>query len=180
MRSSPGEDARRADVEDLPRLAELAEEAVAEQVDHRGGALWAKRETRALPALASLGAALDDPDQLVLAGTIDGVVVGYGVTRLERLRSGERLGVISDIYVEPEAREVGVGEMLADRVLAWCREHGCLGVDALALPGNRNTKNFFETFGFTARAIVVHRPLVDPPLPGSPANDPEPGPPAER
>jgi hypothetical protein len=39
------------------------------------------------------------------------------------------------------------------------RGGGCVGIDALALPGNRQTKNFFESFGFTARAIVVHRRL---------------------
>jgi hypothetical protein len=32
----------------------------------------------------------------------------------------------------------------------------------MALPGNRATKNFFETFGRTARAIVVHRTLNPP------------------
>ena len=48
-------------------------------------------------------------------------------------------------------------------VLDWCRAAGCVGVDSLALPGNRHTKNFFETFGFKARALVVHRSLVEPP-----------------
>ena len=46
-----------------------------------------------------------------------------------------------------------------DAVLAWARERGCIGIDSLALPGNRDTKNFFETFGFTARLLVVHRKL---------------------
>ena len=46
-----------------------------------------------------------------------------------------------------------------DAVLAWAGEQGCVGVDALALPGDRATKNFFETFGLVARAIVVHRDL---------------------
>lgn len=160
MTSSPREDARLAGVADLPRLAELAEEAVTEQVDHRGGAVWSRRETRTRPALPSLTVALEDPHQLVLAGTLDDVVVGYAVVQLEQLRTGEHLGILNDLYVEPEAREVGVGELLIERVLAWCIEHECRGVDALALPGNRNTKNFFETFGFTARALIVHRSLV--------------------
>jgi GNAT superfamily N-acetyltransferase len=146
----------------VPRLAELAEEAVAEQSGERGGAVWAQRETRALPALASLTTALDDPQQLVLVGTIDDVVVGYAAAGLETLRSGEVLGVVTDLFVEAEARAVGVGEELIEHVLGWCRTHGCIGVDAMALPGNRDTKNFFETFGFTARAIIVHRRLAEP------------------
>ena len=155
------EGARPALADDLSILASLAEEAVAEQVEHRGGAIWSQRETRALPALSTLADALEDPDQLVVAGTIDDVVVGYGVVRLDRLRTGRKLGVVTDLYVEPEARAVGVGEAMIEIVLDWCRRHHCEGVDALALPGNRDTKNFFETFGFTARAIVVHRSLAD-------------------
>jgi ribosomal protein S18 acetylase RimI-like enzyme len=153
------EDARPATAEDLDRLAELAAEAVAEQIGERGGAVWAAREARAIPASATLERDLADPERLVLVGTIDGVVVGYAVVGTEVLRDGRRLGVLSDVYVEDQARSVGVGEVLVDQVLEWCAEQGCAGVDALALPGNRSTKNFFERFGFTARALVVHRTL---------------------
>ena len=45
---------------------------------------------------------------------------------------------------------------MIERVLAWCRDRQCVGVDAVALPGHRATKNFFEEFGFTARALVMH------------------------
>ena len=153
------EAARSAAGEDVPRLAQLVAEAVAEQAEGRGGRIWSARETRALPADASLAALVADPDALVLAGTIDGTVVGYAVTVTEQLRTGDRLGVVTDVYVEEGARGVGVGEALLDQVVAWCEAAGCIGIDALALPGNRSTKNFFESFGFTARAIVVHRRL---------------------
>jgi ribosomal protein S18 acetylase RimI-like enzyme len=158
------EAARQATEDDLDRLAQLTAEAVAEQAEARGGSIWSRREARQVPARDSLAAALADPDHLVLAGTIDGTVIGYAVVGLEALADGSRLGVVSDVYVEPEARSVGVGEAMIDQVLAWCTDAGCVGVDALALPGNRHTKNFFETFGFKARALVVHRPLVEPPL----------------
>lgn len=150
---------RPAGHEDLPRLAELTAEAVAEQVDARGGPIWSVREARAIPAAASLREAIADPDQRVVVGTIDDVVVGYAVVRVETLRNGAILGVVTDVYTEPGARDVGVGEAMIGAVIDWCEHRGCVGIDALALPGNRNTKNFFETFGFTARAIVVHRRL---------------------
>lgn len=155
------ETAKRAELSDIPRLAELVREAVAEQVDGRGGRIWSLREARAVPAEESLGEAIADSEHLVLAGRIDDAVVGFAAARVERLRNGEALGVVTDVYVEPLARAVGVGEALLDEVLAWCADRGCVGVDALALPGNRETKNFFETFGFTARALVVHRKLSD-------------------
>ena len=151
--------ARRAGVADLDRLAALAAEAVAEQAEGRGGAIWARRESRALPAADSLRAALEDADHLVLAGTIDEAIVGYAVAAVEVLRDGSSLGRVEDIYVEAEGRAVGLGEALIDEIVAWCGERACVGIDAFVLPGNRETKNFFETFGFTARAIVVHRKL---------------------
>jgi ribosomal protein S18 acetylase RimI-like enzyme len=144
---------------DVPVLAALTAAAVAEQRDGRGGAVWAVREAREVPADESLRASVADPAQIVLAGTIDEVVVGYAVARLEELRDGTRLGVITDIYTDPGAREVGIGEALVDEVLKWANDEGCRGVDALVLPGNRETKNFFETAGLTARAIVVHKRL---------------------
>jgi len=153
------EAARPAGEDDVARIAELVEEATAELIPTRGGRLWALREGRALPAHESLAKALADPRQLVLVGEIDGVAVGYAAVRLEDLRNGETLGVVDDIYVEPPARGVAVGELLMDAALAWCEEQGCVGVDSLALPGNRDTKNFFERFGLTARAIIVHRAL---------------------
>lgn len=157
------EAARLATADDVPRLAELTAEAVAEQAEGRGGAIWMRKEARQRPAGGSLAADVADPDRLVLAGTIDGTVIGYAAAHVEELADGALLGVVSDIYVEAEARGVGVGEVMIDEVLAWCTTRGCVGVDALALPGNRHTKNFFETFGFKARALVVHRSLVAPP-----------------
>jgi GNAT superfamily N-acetyltransferase len=96
---------------------------------------------------------------LVVVGTVDETVVGFGVVTLERLRTGETLGIISDLFVEPDARAVGVGEAMADDLVAFCATRGCTGIDALALPGHRTTKNFFEGSGFTARALVMHRAL---------------------
>lgn len=159
------EAARRARPEDAERLATLTGDAVSEQLEGRGGRIWAQREARAVPAHDTLAAAIADPGQLVLVGTIDETVIGYAVTRVEALGDDTLLGVITDIFVEPGARAVGVGEALVNEAVTWCTERGCVGIDALALPGNRQTKNFFETFGFKARAIVVHRNLIDPPEP---------------
>lgn len=134
---------------DEGRLAELAAEAVAEQAEGRGGSIWARREAVRSP----------EGDTLRLVGTIDDAVVGFANVGTETLADGALLGVVTSIYVEPEARAVSVGEVMLDEVLAWCQGMGCVGVDAHALPGNRDTKNFFETFGMTARLIVVHRSL---------------------
>jgi GNAT superfamily N-acetyltransferase len=153
------EAARDATGDDLDRLVVLATQGLDELRPTRGGEIWALREARAEPYDRSIGEAIEDPDQLVVVGTIDACVVGFTAVHTEMLRDDSELAVIDELYVEPEARAVAVGEAMMARVLAWCEERGCRGIDGLALPGNRATKNFFESFGLVARGIVVHRDL---------------------
>ncbi len=153
------EGCRLADSADVPRLAELAGLAVDELRGGRGGEVWARTGARRSPYDERLGADVTSDHHRVVAGTFDAVVVGYGVAHVEELADGSRLGVVTDLYVEPGARGVGIGEAMMDALVGWCTEQGCTGVDSLALPGDRATKNFFESFGLVARAIVVHRAL---------------------
>ncbi|HEY3671820.1 MAG TPA: GNAT family N-acetyltransferase [Acidimicrobiia bacterium] len=157
------ESCRPASAEDIPRVVELAELMRAELGSMRGGALWLEREAWAEPLDDAYGALLVRDDALLLVGAIDDAVIAFAAVALEELRSGARLGVITDLFVEPEAREVGVGEVLVNALVEHCRAAGCLGVDAAALPGHRAAKNFFETHGFTARALTMHRRLTAPP-----------------
>lgn len=153
------EAARPANASDLPALIHLATGALEELAPTRGGAVFVHREGRAAPVEETLRRDLEDDGAVVLAGTIDEVVVGYATGRTEELRDGSRLGIIDDLYVDEGARSVGVGEALMGELLAWFRARGCAGVDATALPGNRATKNFFEASGFTARLLVMHHRL---------------------
>ena len=151
------EEARVADDAELGRVAELARELRQELRAERGGALWETREARPEPLDDAFAELSKRDDALVVVGTTEDLVVGYGIARWETLRDGTRLGVIDEIYVEPEARAIGVGELVVERLVAFCMEADCLGVDATALPGHRQAKNFFERAGFTARELVMHR-----------------------
>ncbi len=153
------EASRPATADDIPRVVELAELMRAELAAMRGGALWLEREAWPEP-LADAYDALRARDAALLAvGTIDDVVLGFGAVVVEELRSGARLGVVTDLFVEEPARSVGVGEVLIGALVAHCHAAGCIGVDAAALPGHRAAKNFFETHGFTARALTMHHRL---------------------
>ena len=150
------EDTRVATGNDLARIAELAHEFRAELHGERGGPLWETREARPEPLADALVALLASDDATVIVGTLDEHIVGYGTVKVEVLRDGSRLGVIEEIFVETEARAVGVGELLVEALVAFCKTAGCAGVDAAALPGHREAKNFFERAGFTARLLVMH------------------------
>jgi ribosomal protein S18 acetylase RimI-like enzyme len=175
------ETARRATIADLDDLTRLARLALAELTPMRGGELYALTLGRREPMSASLPDELADPARLVVVGCIEEVVVGYGSVRLHGLSDGTTIGVIDDIFTEEPARGVGVGEAMMDLLVSWCEDHRCAGIDAVTLPGNRATKNFFERYGLTARAILVHRRL-GPDDASTPPGDRSrpPGPTAER
>jgi len=153
------ESSRPATVADVPRIVELARLMQAELRAMRGGALWAERDAWPEPLDDAYRALIGRAGALVVVGAIDDSAIGFGAVVLESLRSGRTLGVITDLFVEEGARSVGVGEAMADALVAHCRARNCVGIDAPALPGHRAAKNFFETHGFTARALVMHRYL---------------------
>jgi 8-oxo-dGTP diphosphatase len=148
------ESARPAGPDDRDRLTVLWREAGEEARAQRGGLLL---EAMLTPD-ATPDHALDDPDRLVAVGRIDEVVVGFVTAHLGE-HAEPPVAVIDILYVEPPAREIGVGEALAGCVLEWATERRCQGVDASALPGNRRAKAFFEDNGFVARVLTMHRPL---------------------
>lgn len=153
------EHARPANSGDLDLISVLWDQAVAELDGQRGGALLAGTLDRPHQR-KELESALDDPDRHLVVGQIDDVPVGFASVMCDRGRR-EPVGVIELVYVEPAAREVGVAEAIVALSMSWCRDRGCVGVDAPALPGSRPAKAFFEDNGFTARLLVMHHRLDD-------------------
>ena len=143
------EAARPARAADRERIGALRSELFAELRAYRGGELWVRERMSAARA--------DESSAFV--GTLDDAVVGYGIVEVHELRDGGRLGLVTELYVEPDARQVGVGEALVGELLGWCREHRCTGIDATALPGHRAAKNFFEEQGLVSRSLTMHREL---------------------
>ncbi len=146
--------ARPAQAADLPLLVDLARAARLEQLGQRGGRLLTARHCRPEPLDLAFAEARSDPTTGLWAGTIDGTPVGYALTSADA-----EIAVIEELHVDPQARAVGVGEAMLDVIVVWATDQGCSGIDSFALPGARETKNFFETFGMTARLLVLHRAL---------------------
>lgn len=147
---------RPAEQGDLARCAALLAQALDATAARRGGELLLGAGGR--PSATEL---IDewaaDRRRLVLAGLFDEVVVGLAAGRLPD--AGKRAARIDCCYVEPQARQVGVGAALVEGLLDWFAAHDCHDVDAAALPGDRPTKQLLESSGFKARLLVLHRPL---------------------
>lgn len=154
------EAARPATQEDSTALRALHEQFVIEQASHRGGAQWLDEEGSAHDPLP-LPTADEAAGRVVIVGTIDDVVLAFAVAEAVPTAGGSTVGRVRALYVEPDAREVGVGDVVIGAVVAWCAAHGCATVDAPAFPGARLTKNFFESHGFVARLLVMEHRIAD-------------------
>lgn len=103
----------------------------------------------------------------LVVGTYEGTPVGYALARYRPLLGLEaRAARLLWLYVEPEAREVGVGRCLLEAVTAWAMAAGAGGLDVPVLPGDRRTKALLEAGGHRARLVVMHRDLATSPPTG--------------
>ncbi len=110
------EAARPAGADDLARLVELHRAATAELRAERGGEMWAAVEDRdappGLPRSTPTTCSCWRPRSTTSSSATAGSSGGPSPT-------GRRLAVVTDVYVEPAARGVGLGEALLDLAIAW-------------------------------------------------------------
>lgn len=136
-----------ADIEALDWLQGRAREGLA---DARGGALLLAE----CEPIQDWAACLAAPQIVVLVGTLLDVVLSFMVMIL---RDDIGRGCITNAFVEEGARELGLGDTMVEHAVAAVRAHGLRGIEAVALPGDRETKNLFERAGMTARKITVYK-----------------------
>ena len=150
-------EARAATAEDIGALEELYRSLQTEMdALHK---MWSRADALDEPVADSFRAILADPGAILLIGEIDGYPFGFLLARVEVLLAqaeGEQVGAIRLIFVDLEAREVGLGEVMRETAMETMRERGITKFDAHVLPGHRLAKNFFEAGGFSARSIIMH------------------------
>lgn len=155
------EAARPATAADIPVIVDVNQRHRSEMVEQRGGEMYLAREASPQPIHDRANDAIGDADTRLVVGTYDDVVFGYAMARFEVLADASRLAVLTDFVVDADARGSGIGEAMMNFVVDEAKAAGCRGIDSVALPGDRETKNFFESFGLKARMLTVHRSLVD-------------------
>lgn len=164
---------RHAEHPDLDALVALHSRAAADHLAQRGGAILVaslRRGEGSPEVTASFVGHLGDESVEVLVaelladmpgtGEASGPL-GHAVVRFPPPdATGADVAAIEELYVEPAARGVGLGSGLLAQAMKSATERGCSGIDAVALPGDRPTKNFFEDHSMVARAIIVHTDLA--------------------
>jgi ribosomal protein S18 acetylase RimI-like enzyme len=149
--------ARLATTDDIPVLVELYRELEKEMLDLH--AMWPLADGLPEPVEKAFESELANEDSLVILGSVTGYPFGLLLARVESIlpqAEGELIGSIQMVFVELEARQVSVGEVMRDLAMEILRERGISKFDAHVLPGHRLAKNFFEAGGFSARSIVMH------------------------
>lgn len=142
---------------DIPRLVSLYRDMEAEQTERKP--IWALTDGLDERFDVSLLHAIQETDSFLVVGVIDDVAVGFLWATIEPMldrAGGATIGRIRLIYTEPEARGVGVGDLMLSETLTLLRARGMRHFDAPVGPGHRHAKNFFESHGFAARSIIMH------------------------
>lgn len=150
--------ARRAQVDDLPALIRMYEELESEQSAIRE--IWPHADGLDDPVEDSLLSLLQIDSATSVVGEIDGVAVGFLIATEEALLeplTDRYIGVVRFIFTDHEARGVGVGGAMLDVAMERLEDRGMDLFDAHVSPGHRLAKNFFESNGFKARLITMHR-----------------------
>ena len=137
-----------ANADDLLQLELLENEARAALVGARGGDRWLAEHQ---PVAGEWTVECAESD--VLVAHIGEVLVGYLVGKLGR----DDVLRIAQVWVTPEAREIGFGDALLAGSIENARRRGAVAVEGQALPGDRQTKNLYERAGIVARLITTFR-----------------------
>jgi GNAT superfamily N-acetyltransferase len=137
---------RRAEPADAAQLHQLEADARHHLIDQRGGAALLAEQ----PPIGDWGPAIEDHTRWVGVAVLDDFVVGY----IELVLRGD-IAEVRQVYVQPEARELGFGDGMLDAARREAQRHGSSALEGFALPGDRDTKNLFERAGITARKIIV-------------------------
>jgi len=148
-----------ASIDDLETLIFLRKEAISELRNKRGGEVLLNLDSFSEDSSENFSYWFDSSDHRIFTGLFGDAVVAYGVLEFSKTNDDQKIASIKEIFVLKDARSVGVGESVIHSITNEAIEHNAIGIDSFALPGDRETKNFFETQGMVARLIHVYRPL---------------------
>jgi len=87
----------------------------------------------------------------VFVAEIDGQVVGFMLCRVKRVpqyMGGVLVGELSDMWIAPSARRLGIGDKLSRLSIDWLRQQGTHSVEIQVLKDNEASWKLYDRMGF--------------------------------
>ena len=87
----------------------------------------------------------------VFIAEVDGQVAGFMLCRLKRVPAymgGVLVGELSDMWIIPEARRLGIGDKLSRLAMEWMRAQGAHSIEIQVLKDNDASWKLYERMGF--------------------------------
>lgn len=88
---------------------------------------------------------------VVYIAELEGTVVGFMLGRVKRVApylGGVMVGELSDMWVEPDARRLGVGKELSLITMQWLAAQDVHSIEIQILEGNEPIWRLYEKMGF--------------------------------
>ena len=104
---------------------------------------------------------------------LDGEVVGFMLSRVLRVPphyGGVLVGELTDMYIDPQARRMGIGHELSRLAINWLRDQGAHSVEIQIVDGNEGSWRLYEKMGFYLELRQVRMLIEDYQDPGPPAD----------
>ena len=152
------ESARFAEISDRAEFEYLFKSSRESISGHRGADQWVEINSIKNASGSLFENLLNESKYRCVLGLYADHAFGFIIAEQTHLL-GEVSVDIHEVFVDPEAREVGVGEAMMDYLLEWARSVSATTLTSRALPGDRQLKNFFERYKVTARLIEVAKRL---------------------
>ncbi|MDD2694923.1 MAG: GNAT family N-acetyltransferase [Anaerolineales bacterium] len=87
----------------------------------------------------------------VYVAELEGRLVGFMLCRVKRVPAymgGALVGELSDMWIEAEARRMGIGDRLSRLALDWLRAQGMHSVEIQVLKDNEASWKLYDRMGF--------------------------------
>ena len=104
---------------------------------------------------------------------VDGELAGFLLSRVLRVPpqyDGVLVGEIADVYIDPQARRMGIGRELCRLAINWLRGQGVHSVEVQIVDGNEGSWRLFEKMGFYPELRQVRMLIDDYQDPGPPSD----------
>jgi ribosomal protein S18 acetylase RimI-like enzyme len=146
---------RKARVEDLDRILELWKRFIKHQRDlgiESGEDLLPEMKEKVTGiVLDYFGRTIRSRNGFLIVMEDKGEIVGYLLARIEKdvpVFKNDRIGYISDIYLEERFRKKGLGLKMFGESLRWFKEKGIVNVTLKVLSYNSEACDAYRRWGF--------------------------------